>query len=50
MLLLGLGCVALLVSFVFSSIRDSEVGREAMARARASQQVAEALGTPIEPG
>jgi len=38
------------VYLLFSSIRDSEVGREALARVRASQQVAEALGTPIEAG
>lgn len=49
-LVLAVACIILAVYLLFSSFRDSEVGREALARARASQQLTEALGTPIEAG
>ena len=46
------GCVfvVLLVSVVFGFIKSSDAYTEAVSRAQASPAVAEALGTPIEPG
>jgi len=50
MLALFAAGIALLVYLLFGMIRDSEVCREAIARARGSQALVEALGTPIEIG
>lgn len=50
MLLLFAAGIALLAYLVFGMIRNSEVCKEAIARARSSQALVDALGTPIEVG
>jgi hypothetical protein len=50
MLVLAVGFVALIFTFVFGLMKSSDVYKEALARATASSAVIEALGTPIEPG
>jgi hypothetical protein len=50
MLLLFAAGIALLVYLVFGVIRNSEVCKEAITRARSSQALVAALGTPIEIG
>jgi len=42
--------VALLVAVVFGAMKSSDVYKEALVKAQASSAVAEALGTPVEPG
>lgn len=41
---------ALILTIVFGAMRSSDVYKEALARAKASPAVAEALGTPIKAG
>lgn len=50
MLVLFLGGIALLVTFVFGIIKQADVYSDALERARATPAVVEALGTPLEEG
>lgn len=44
------GGITLILAIVFGAMKSSDVYTEALARARASEEVIEALGEPIEPG
>jgi len=49
-ILLFAGFIVLILAIVFGAIRSSDIYKEAVAEASANAQVAQALGTPIEPG
>ncbi len=49
-LLVCAGGLALFLIFIFSKIKSSEVYKEAVLRAKASEEVQAVLGTPIEEG
>src|SRR5258708_16672426 len=49
-LLLGSGIVILVVSLIFGAIKSSDAYTQAMARARANDQLKTLLGEPIESG
>jgi len=50
MLALAAGFIALILTLVFGMMKSSDVYQQALARAKASSAVSDALGTPIEPG
>ncbi|MEM7029878.1 MAG: cytochrome c oxidase assembly factor 1 family protein [Chloroflexota bacterium] len=49
-ILLCVGCVALMVTIVFGTIKSSDVYQQALSRTQENAQAIEALGSPIEPG
>jgi hypothetical protein len=49
-IVLGFGVVMLVVSLVFGAIKSSDPYTQALARAKASDEVRAVLGEPIQPG
>jgi|SRR5205085_6833321 len=49
-IILGIGCVAAIVLFVFGAIKSSDVYRGARSRVESDPRVIEALGSPVEAG